>query len=122
MALPALIPIIGTIASSTATTAIATVFGTAVSVVGGFFTRFFSVGFTTRLVAVGLLATITGAAILGVVSIGDLVRFVAPPQFNHAMSLIIPDNTTFSIGTIISCKIARWLYTWQFFVVDKLSG
>ncbi|MBE4592206.1 hypothetical protein BOO24_07460 [Vibrio navarrensis] len=120
--LPALIPAIGTIATATVTTAITTIVSTAVSVFGGFLVRFLSVGFTTRLIAVGLLATITAASITGIISIADVIQFYAPPQFNQAVSLVVPDNSTFSVGTIISCKIARWLYTWKFFVIEKLSG
>ncbi|OEE69469.1 DUF5455 family protein [Vibrio genomosp. F6] len=122
MPLPAIIPAIGAIAAATRLTALATLIASAFATAGTMLVTTITMGFATRLIAVALLAAVTGAGILGIVTIGDLVTFYAPPQFNQAMSLVVPDNSTFSLGTIIAAKIARWVYTWQFYIIDKLSG
>ncbi|KYN81826.1 hypothetical protein ATY37_06525 [Vibrio cidicii] len=117
-----LIPAVAAIAGATVTTAISTVIATAVSVIGGFVVRFFTARVGTRLIALGLIASIAGAGIVATIEIVSQLRVITPPQWSQAISLVVPDNSAFSVWTIVACKIVRWAYAWKFYVIEKLSG
>ena len=83
--------------------------------------------FVSRNVAVNL-ATFTFVAFITTSFIGVILgmisvfNFFTPPEWDHAISLVVPDNSILSVGAIISAKALRWVWVWQFYAIEKLSG
>lgn len=46
------------------------------------------------------------------------IAAVAPPGLNQAASMIVPDNITLIVSTLVSARIARWVYEWNVKIIQ----
>src|SRR5690606_12620346 len=41
------------------------------------------------------------------------ISAASPPGLSQALGLFVPDNITLIVSTVISARIARWVYEWN---------
>ena len=118
----ALLPVVNTVKNVLKVPAIAAFLAGLAGQILGFFTNFL-----TRKVAINLtiITMILGLALTVALSIKALatgLSYIAPPELVQGLSLFIPDNATYCVSIVFSAKVIRWVWSWQFYVITKVSS
>jgi hypothetical protein len=90
------------------------------SVIGGLFASAFAyvalfVSKKLILVTAGILviAGTTAAFFSALDSLTSSISFSAPPWYNLAVQLVVPENATFCISAMLSAHLLRFAYDWN---------
>ena len=121
MGWPVLLPIITTVGNVLRAPAFAAFLAGLASQVLGWFTVLF-----TRRIAINLtiITLIVGVALGFIVAIKVLLAglsFVVPNQLATGLSLFVPSNAVPCLSVILSAKVIRWVWVWQFYAITKIS-
>lgn len=95
------------------------------SVIGGIFTAVFAyfAKFLTKrvavvLAAVALIVGATTAFIALITGLSNAISVTLPPYISLAVQLVVPENTSLCISTLITARLSRWAYEWNVRVIQ----
>lgn len=81
---------------------------------------------TKRIALTVALMTILTSLILSIFSaVKTLILSLPlslPDYLIHGFNFFMPDNMGTCISVIISAKILKWAFAWQFYFLDKITG
>lgn len=78
-----------------------------------FFTKFLTKKFAVVAVAITLITGLTAGFIAALNALTSAISFVAPPWYSLAVQLVVPENATFCISTILTAHLMRYAYDWN---------
>lgn len=121
MALP-LLPILGTLGNALKIPSLAIFLGQIASNILGWFairmTRSLAINLTILTLLIGLAGTIATTSYFSVMSIS----YVTPPYLNQAFAYFVPNNAIPCMSCVLSARVLRWLWAWQFYAITKVSS
>lgn len=116
-----LLPIISGISTVLRLPALAAFFGTLFAQIVGFFVKWFSVKTAMQLGIITAVVSLTVGVFVFVKGLILGIAVVAPPEFGHAMSLIMPNNLPLCFSSIVSARIVRWVWIWQVHYIEMYA-
>jgi hypothetical protein len=83
--------------------------------------------FVARGVALNLAVIVVVVGLAVAISSGfwlalEGLSYVVPPEFSRGMGLITPPNAVPCFSTIAAAKVTRWVWEWQIYAIQKVSG
>jgi hypothetical protein len=116
-----LLPIISGVATALRLPALAAFLGTLFAQMVAFIAQWFTVKTAMQLGIVTAVVSLTAGMFLAIKSLLLGIAIVAPPEFGHAMSLIIPNNLPLCFSAIVSAHVVRWVWIWQVHFIEMYA-
>lgn len=67
------------------------------------------------------IVTLTTGVFATIGALISSISVVLPPDFNTAMRMVLPDNTSICVAAIISGKLASWVYGWSVHFLETIN-
>lgn len=117
-----LLPIISAVGTVLRVPAIAAFIAALAAQFVAWFSTFVARGIALNLavivVVVGLAVAISSGFWLAL----EGLSYVLPPEFSRGMGLITPSNAVPCFSTIAAAKVTRWVWEWQIYAIQQVSG
>ncbi|WP_105902103.1 DUF5455 family protein [Vibrio gangliei] len=81
-------------------------------------TRSIAINLTILTMVLGL--TLTTALALSAIFNG--LSYITPPELSQGFAFFIPDNAIPCISAIFSARVIKWVWQWQFYAINKVTG
>lgn len=117
-----LLPIISGISNVMRLPALAAFLGTLLAQSVGFFAQWFTAKTAIQLGIVTAVVSLTAGVFVAIKSLIAGISVSFPPFFNHAMSLIIPDNFSLCLSSIVSAHVIKWVWSWQVHFIEMYAS
>lgn len=118
-----LLPVLNGIGNALKVPAIAAFLSSLATQVLGFFVNLkFARAVAINLTVITMVVGLTLASMTAVYIIGSGLSRVTPPYLSQAWGMFVPSNALPCISAIFSARVIRWLWSWQFYVITKVSS
>ena len=120
--LPLLLPIITKLSTSLKLPALVGFLGALFAHLVSFLAQWFTLKTAMQLGIVAAVVSLTVGVFLAIKSLLLGIAIVAPPEFGHAMSLIMPSNLPLCVSAIVSAHVVRWVWIWQVHFIEMYAS
>ncbi|EKO3494134.1 DUF5455 family protein [Vibrio fluvialis] len=118
-----LLPVLNGISNVLKVPAIAAFLSSLATQVLGFFVNLkFARAVAINLTVITMVVGLTIASMTAVYAVGSGLSYVTPPFVAQAWGMFVPDNAVGCVSAIFSARIIRWVWSWQFYVITKVSS
>lgn len=69
-----------------------------------------------------LIFALTLALSATLYAMATALSYVVHPAINQSWSLFMPSNAIPCLSTILSAKLVRWVWMWQYFAIVKMAS
>lgn len=69
-----------------------------------------------------LIVSITIAVAVALYAMLGTLSYFVHPSITQAWSMFMPTNAIPCLSTILSAKVVRWVWSWQYFAIIKMSS
>lgn len=121
MALP-LLPIISTLGNALKIPSIAIFLGQIASNILGWFAVRMTRSLAINLTVITLIIGIAAGIALSIYTIAGGLSYIVPDSLSQGFSYFVPSNAIPCISAILSARLIRWLWAWQFYAITKVSS
>lgn len=83
-----------------------------------FFLQFFTKRFAVIAAVVAALVGITATFFAAITALFAAIEYAAPAAIAQGMGLLLPSNTTACLTAIVTAHTARYVYEWQFRIIQ----
>lgn len=117
-----LLPILSGISTALRIPAIAAfIAGLAANILAWFSVRM-ARGLAINLTVITVIIGLATAIAASIYALGAGLSFIAPPYLTVAWGMVVPSNAIPCMSAILSARVIRWVWSWQFYVITKMSS
>ncbi|NNN47431.1 DUF5455 family protein [Vibrio sp. 2-2(8)] len=117
-----LLPILTGIGTALRVPAIAAFFaGLAANILAWFSARM-ARGLAINLTVITLIIGLATAVAASIYALAAGLSFIAPPYLSVAWGMLVPANAIPCMSAVLSARVIRWVWAWQFYVITKMSS
>lgn len=117
-----LLPILGAIGTALRLPALAAFLAGLVSNVLAWFAQYFARNTAINLTIISTLIVLTAGTTGAIYAVASGLSQIVPPYVADAWGLFIPSNAIPCISAVFSARLLRWIWSWQFFVINKMGS
>lgn len=117
-----LLPILTNIGNALRLPALAVFLGQLAANVLGWFAAKMSRSLAINLTVITMIIGVATGIALSLLAILQGLSYVAPPYLSQAFSYFVPSNAVPCVSAIFSARLIRWVWSWQFYVITKVSS
>lgn len=117
----ALLPILSSVGSALSLPALAAFLGGLATKVFEFFFLKFTKQVAINLTILTMVIGMTTVATYTIYGLLTAVHFLVPPFLSHAWGFFVPDIAVPCVGSIMSARVLRWGWTWQFYAITRIA-
>ncbi|WP_068717610.1 DUF5455 family protein [Vibrio tritonius] len=117
-----LLPILSSVGAALRLPALAAFFAGLVSNILAWFAKFFARNTAMNLTVITMLITLTTATTGAIYAVAAGLSQVLPSYVSDALGLLIPSNAIPCISAVLSARLLRWVWSWQFFMINKMGS
>lgn len=117
-----LLPIISSIGSALKIPALAMFLGQLAANVLGWFAARMTRSLAINLTVLTMIIALAAGIALSLLAILQGLSYITPPYLGQAFSYFVPANAIPCVSAIFSARIIRWVWTWQFYTITKVSS
>ncbi|MFH4620489.1 DUF5455 family protein [Vibrio furnissii] len=118
-----LLPVLNGIGNALKVPALAAFLSSLATQVLGFFVNLkFARGVAINLTVITMVVGLTLASMTAVYAIAKGLSPFVPPYISQAWGMFVPSNALPCVSSIFAARVIRWLWSWQFYVITKVSS
>lgn len=117
-----LLPVISSVAGALRIPALAAFLGALANQVLGFLVSFFGRNIAVNLTVITMIVGLALGIIVALKALVMGISYIAPAELSRGFSLFVPGNAIPCLSVILSAKVIRWVWTWQFWTINKVTS
>lgn len=79
-------------------------------------------GLAINLTIITMVVSLAAGVALTVKSLLSGLSYVVPDYISIGLSFFIPDNAVSCLSVIFAARVARWVFHWQWYAIEKVAG